>query len=344
MLAKKRGVDLLRTKNANSIYKLGLAGELGWPLDKAKTKDLIESLGEINFIKVNKDQGITEEALADLLVTLDRPSYFIATETLKKTASTLEAEFNSSLEKLGTEYIDLLEIKNIRNSLDLMTLGGKGGSLEKAKELKEKGLVRYIGVSSYNIEVLEKLSENEDIDILFVEFNPLLKDNRELYKKLSESKILIAINPLAGILGSKMPELVNYSLKEDFLTTVILNARDYKDKEAALDSIDDENIEMKIEELQAELEKNGDNYCRKCGLCYPCAVSMNIPRMLEINKELNDGDYSAIEEFYSYEKNASDCIKCGACEMRCPYSVKVREIHVNTVELIERYIDGNKEK
>ena len=124
----------------------------------------------------------------------------------------------------------------------------------------------------------------------------------------------------------------------------IINVRNSKDIQSFLDSINKENIEEEITNLMTEFKKYGDNYCRKCGLCYPCAVNMNIPRMLEINKELNDGDYSPIEEFYSYDKNASDCIRCGACEMRCPFSVPVRQIHIDTVGLIERYIDGNKEK
>ena len=335
---------MLKTKSGKDVMKLGITGMLGWPIDKEKISEISESLGEVNLIKVNKDQAIKEEDFRDSLARLDRSSLFIATETLKKTASTLANDFNNSLVNLQTDYIDLLEIKNIRNNLDLMAFTGKGGSLEKAKELKNQGLIRYIGASSYNIEVLEKLSEQEDIDVLFVEFNPLVEDNREFYENLSQNKILIGINPLAGILGAKEYKLVNYSLKENFLTNVIINIRNSKDIQSFIDSINKDNIEEEIANLMTEFKKYGDNYCRKCGLCYPCAVNMNIPRMLEINKELNDGDYSSIEEFYSYDKNASDCIRCGACEMRCPFSVPVRQIHIDTVGLIERYIDGNKEK
>ncbi|MBQ5412609.1 MAG: 4Fe-4S dicluster domain-containing protein, partial [Oscillospiraceae bacterium] len=48
------------------------------------------------------------------------------------------------------------------------------------------------------------------------------------------------------------------------------------------------------------------------------------------------GDAMAIEHYMTLEKNASDCIQCGHCDSRCPFSVRQSE----RMQLIREYMDA----
>ena len=48
------------------------------------------------------------------------------------------------------------------------------------------------------------------------------------------------------------------------------------------------------------------------------------------------GDAMAAEHYRTLEKNASDCVGCGHCDSRCPFSVKKSE----RMAQILAYMDG----
>ena len=81
----------------------------------------------------------------------------------------------------------------------------------------------------------------------------------------------------------------------------------------------------KVAEIRAQL---GTNFCRRCNYCAPCTVGINIPAVF-----LFEGYYSrydlkewAASRYATLAKTASDCIGCGDCESRCPYSLPIRQM------------------
>ena len=81
----------------------------------------------------------------------------------------------------------------------------------------------------------------------------------------------------------------------------------------------------KIEKIRKEL---GSNFCRRCNYCAPCTVGIGIPGvfMMEGYYSRYDLKQWAKSRYDGYDKKASDCIGCGACESRCPYHLPIREM------------------
>ena len=65
--------------------------------------------------------------------------------------------------------------------------------------------------------------------------------------------------------------------------------------------------------------------CVYCNHCKPCPVGIDIGLVNKYYDLAKAGDAMAIEHYRTLEKNADDCVGCGHCDSRCPFSVKQSE-------------------
>lgn len=75
------------------------------------------------------------------------------------------------MNRLQTDYIDVGMIHYVDSEEDFQTVFG-GPVLEYAKELKEKGVIHHIGMSSHNPHIALKAVESGVVDVLMFSINP----------------------------------------------------------------------------------------------------------------------------------------------------------------------------
>ena len=118
----------------------------------------------------------SEAVLGDLMTELDiRDEMFVATKVDKENPAAVDSQIRESQRKLQTERFELQQVHNVRYWQT---------SLPVLREWKEKGLVKYIGITtsrSSQYEELEKAMRAEDID--FVQLNYSL-EQRESAERL----------------------------------------------------------------------------------------------------------------------------------------------------------------
>jgi len=71
-------------------------------------------------------------------------------------------------------------------------------------------------------------------------------------------------------------------------------------------------------------------HCQYCTHCMPCSVDIDIAKVNRIIDNKDSGGYKTLKV------KASACNKCGICEERCPFNVKVTErieLAVQTFEM-----------
>jgi aryl-alcohol dehydrogenase-like predicted oxidoreductase len=78
-----------------------------------------------------------------------RDGVFLATKTLERTAKGARRDLEGSLRRLGVDHVDLIQVHCVTDEADLEAVLSRDGPLPALLEAKEKGLVRFVGVTAH---------------------------------------------------------------------------------------------------------------------------------------------------------------------------------------------------
>jgi aryl-alcohol dehydrogenase-like predicted oxidoreductase len=135
----------------------GAAG-LGYPHTTQADADaalaLVRQYG-LNHIDVAASYGDAEEWIAPWLAE-HRDDFFLATKTGERERGPAHDQIRRSLERMGVEQIDLLQLHNLVDRSEWEVAMGPGGALEAAVEARDEGIVRFIGVTGHGLDVAER--------------------------------------------------------------------------------------------------------------------------------------------------------------------------------------------
>jgi aryl-alcohol dehydrogenase-like predicted oxidoreductase len=135
----------------------------------------------VNHIDVAASYGDAELWIAPWLAA-HPDTFFVATKTGQREKRGAYDEIRRSLERLGVDSVDLIQLHNLVDREEWETAIGTGGALEAAIEARDEGLVRFIGVTGHGLEVAERhlqSLEAFDFDSVLLPYNyALLQDDR----------------------------------------------------------------------------------------------------------------------------------------------------------------------
>jgi len=121
--------------------------------DADRALDLLLEHG-VNHIDVAADYGDAELRIASWLQR-NPDTFFVATKTGQRTYRGAREEIRRSLDRLGVDRIDSIQLHNLVDVIEWDTALSADGALEAAIEAREEGLVRFIGVTGHGLSVPE---------------------------------------------------------------------------------------------------------------------------------------------------------------------------------------------
>jgi aryl-alcohol dehydrogenase-like predicted oxidoreductase len=140
---------------------------------------------------------------------------------------------HKTLKNMETDHLDLWQVHDVREEADVKEIFGPRGAIEAFAEAKEKGLVRFIGVTGHHDpDILIKCIETFDFDTVLLPVNPA----EPFYKSFPDKVIPIAKKKQMGIVGMKvyfrgfaskipwyetMEPFLNFALSQPVTTVVI---------------------------------------------------------------------------------------------------------------------------
>ena len=289
-----------------------------------------------------------------------------------------EYAFKDLLNRLQTDYIDIGFLHFVDKETDWDNLV-ESELMKYALHLKEKGVIRAIGMSSHNPVTAKKAVETGLIDVLMFSLNPAYdlvpkekdmtdifteviegkKQNfsnltlepirAELYRTCEEMGVAITVMKALAMgtllskerspLGVALTEAqcINYALSRPAVAAVMVGMQRISDVESAVEYYSLTEEECDHSTILSELGMfNSDGACMYCNHCLPCPSKIDIAAvnkyldLVELDKKPAD---SVKQHYLSAEHTAIDCIKCGACEKRCPFNVKVCERMQRAVDI-----------
>ena len=140
------------TGHQSSRTIFGAAALGGMKQDRADR--LLEILFEfgVNHLDAAASYGDAELRLAPWLRE-HRSAFFVATKTGERTRDGAREQLHRSLERLGIDQVDMIQLHNLVDEKDHEIALGPGGALEALSEARDQGLVRFIGVTGHGTQV-----------------------------------------------------------------------------------------------------------------------------------------------------------------------------------------------
>jgi len=119
--------------------------------DADRTLDVLLEHG-INHIDVAASYGDAELRIASWL-RRHPGTFFVATKTGERTYRGAREEIRRSLDRLGVDRVDSIQLHNLVDVIDWDTALSEGGALQAAVEARDEGLVRFIGVTGHGLSI-----------------------------------------------------------------------------------------------------------------------------------------------------------------------------------------------
>ncbi len=106
----------------------------------------------VNHIDTAASYGDSELRIASWLKR-NPSAFFLATKTDRRDYKSAKEELHRSLDRLGVDHIDMLQLHNLVDVIEWEFALRGGGALEAAAEAREEGLVRFIGVTGHGFSI-----------------------------------------------------------------------------------------------------------------------------------------------------------------------------------------------
>lgn len=307
------------------VSEIGLGGEWFNGLTPEESRKIIDTADEngINYIDIFMPQAPTRDNIGAALegrrerfiiqghlCTVYEDEQYMRTRDIEKT----KASFKDLLTRLRTDYIDVGMIHYVDSEDDFKTVF-EGPIYEYALELKEKGVIRHIGMSSHNPHIALKAVEKGYIDVLMFSINPaydmeasdtdiydlmefkgmekghLVADEarQKLYSLCESSGVAITVmKPLGAgtLLDAKsspfgvamtVPQCIQYALDRNGVKVVIVGCHTVQEVLEAVKYYDLSNEERSYSHIFASGNSiHMTGRCMYCNHCQPCPAHIDI--------------------------------------------------------------------
>lgn len=321
------------------ISRLGFGGIPIQRIDQPGTRELLIAAHKagINYIDTARAYTVSEAWIGQSLEEARlRDDFILATKCRALTKADMEAEIATSLKNLRTDHIELFQFHN--PSLDgLKTILAPGGAMEALLEAKARGIVGHIGITAHLAAVFEAALDIPEIETIMFPYNIVEQQGRELIDRCAAAgKGFIDMKPLAGGAIEDGRLALRYVLSNPAVTVSIPGMATVEELNANVAGAANTAPLTPEEEAACQKVRDalGTQFCRRCNYCAPCTVGISIPSVFLFQGYLNRYGLQqwGRERYATLQTKAGACIRCGACEPRCPYNLPIRQMMQKAAE------------
>lgn len=280
--------------------------------------------------------------------------------------------FDNLLKCLKTDYIDFGMLFFVDSDEELKQIYDNG-VYEYALDLKKQGKIRAIGAGAHNPKTIAKLVADGHVEMIMFSINPAFDlmpseidlvavfedlsgamkgtdpERANLYRLCEQKGVGITVMKTLGAGKLLSPEhtpfampltvgqCIHYALTRPAVASALVGCQSRAEVEEAVKYLELSAEERDYAKAIGSFKNNFKGSCVYCNHCLPCPVNIDIAavhKYLDIAKLDENSIPPSIKQHYqSLISRGGDCISCGSCEKRCPFSVKIIENMKKAVEL-----------
>jgi aryl-alcohol dehydrogenase-like predicted oxidoreductase len=130
-----------------------------------------------------------------------RKEIFLASKSHARDRKGALQHLRETLENMKTDHLDLWQVHDVRTEEDVEEICGPGGALEAFQEARDKGFVRFLGITGHHDPaILLRCMERFNFDTVLIPVNPA----EPVYMSFIEEVIPVARGKGMGIVGMKV--------------------------------------------------------------------------------------------------------------------------------------------
>ncbi|KAF0219091.1 MAG: aldo/keto [Geobacteraceae bacterium] len=324
-----------KVKLGRTGYTVSVIGFGALPIQRLGTTEAISVLRHamirgINFIDTAHGYSNSEEKIGGALQR-GGDEIILATKTPARDAETALRHVDTSLARMGVDFIHIYQLHAVNGAADLAQVLAPGGALEGLKRAREMGKIGHIGITGHRPDALAEALRTGEFATVQVPYNFIeTEPERELFPLAGALDVgIIIMKPLGGGMLNNATISLKYILQQPGV--VPIPGFETVEEVDEILAIADGCYRLhpgEKEELEAIKGELGRRFCRRCNYCAPCPQGIHIPQAMILHtllKRLGTKHFTAGWGKDALEK-AETCIGCGACEPRCPYELAIPEI------------------
>ena len=313
------------------ISRLGFGGIPIQKTTKEAVRELMHALADagVNYIDTARAYTVSEEFIGYGIQGI-RDRFVLATKSMSRSADGMAQDIRTSLQKLGTDYIDLYQIHN-PSAAELERICGPEGALEALLEAKAQGIIGHIGITLHSVDLFRQALELDWVETIMFPYNIVETQGEDLIARCQEKNIgFICMKPLAGGAIEDANLALRFIAANEGVDVVIPGMCDEKELRQNLAAVcaGTPLSPCELAQMQTIRQELGTHFCRRCNYCAPCTVGIPISAVFLMDGYLSRYGLEdwARKRYNGLAKPASACVGCGLCESRCPYQLPIRQM------------------
>ncbi|MFC1829759.1 aldo/keto reductase [Thermodesulfobacteriota bacterium] len=167
------------TENLKKYGRIGLGGEgvLRTHALTARAREVIQAAIDSGITYFDSARVYSDSEVYYGTVWKESPEtragIFQASKSASRDREGALKDLEETLGRMGTDYLDLWQIHDVRTKGDIEVISGPGGALEAFLEARSSGKTRFIGVTGHHAPEILTLAVNEwPVDAVMMPVNP----------------------------------------------------------------------------------------------------------------------------------------------------------------------------
>lgn len=283
---------------------------------------------------ISRDLSLCKKYFENLLIDLDTDYIDFGMLFYIDSEESFNDVFNSDI----VRYAEKLLADGI-----IRGIGASSHNPVIAKKVVETGIVELLmfsinpafDMTPAEVDVIGFLMDDFDKNAMLV----LDEKRQDLYRTCDKLDISITVMKTLGggkLLSSKhtpfskpltVGQCIHYALTRPAVSSVLIGCQSRKQIEEATAYLTANPADLDYTEVIRNMNKDFKGSCVYCNHCLPCPVGIDIAAVTKY-ADIAAVDESAVnkgvgQHYRELSAHAADCIKCGSCEVKCPFSVPV---------------------
>ncbi|MFH1479637.1 MAG: aldo/keto reductase [Pseudomonadota bacterium] len=259
-----------------------------------------------------------------------RDKVTLATKTFARDAEKGSRHIEFSLQNLKTSMIDLYQLHQVANEETLEKILAPGGVYEAMDKARSDKQIRFLGITSHNIDTAIKACHTGLFDTVQIPFNLIEHEPVGELFEVAQAKGMgiIAMKPMAGGLLDRVDLCFRFLQQYPFV--VPIPGVEAEEEMAQIIELYRSPVQLNqtdwadIHKIRAEM---GQKFCHRCEYCMPCEKGVQIHTILgfrSISKRFPPATVISMTD--KAMKSIENCEDCRECVSRCPYELPIPDL------------------